>query len=30
MIEAGYWDDPVKRAQMLKTFIEYDKNQPAR
>jgi len=30
MIEAGYWEDPVKRAKMLKTFIEYDKNQPAR
>lgn len=30
MIEAGYWDDPVKRAKMLKTFVDYDKNQPAR
>lgn len=26
MIEAGYWDDPVKRTQMLKTYQAYDRN----
>lgn len=25
MIDAGMWDDPVKRNQMLRTYIEYDR-----
>lgn len=28
MMDAGYWDDPVKRKQMLKTYAEYDRNGP--
>lgn len=26
MIDAGYWDDPVKRNQMLKAYQAHDKN----
>ena len=26
MIEAGYWDDPVKRTQMLKAYQAHDRN----
>lgn len=26
MIDAGIWDDPVKRTRMLKTYQAYDKN----
>ena len=26
MIEAGYWDDPVKRNQMLKAYQAHDRN----
>jgi len=26
MIDAGYWDDPVKRTQMLKEYQAYDRN----
>ena len=28
MIEAGVWDDPVRRAQMLKAYQAYDRNPP--
>ena len=26
MIEAGVWDDPVRRTQMLKAYQAYDRN----
>jgi hypothetical protein len=26
MMDAGVWDDPVKRTQMLKAYQAYDKN----
>jgi hypothetical protein len=28
MIEAGVWDDPVRRARMLKAYQAYDRNPP--
>ena len=30
MIDAGYWDDPVKRNQMLKEYQQFDKSDAAR
>lgn len=30
MIDAGVWDDPVRRTQMLKAYQAYDKNNSAR
>jgi hypothetical protein len=30
MQDAGIWDDPVARKQMLKRYAEYDKNNPSR
>lgn len=30
MVEAGIWDDPVKRTKMLKSYREYDAQQSAR
>jgi len=30
MIDAGIWDDTEKRTKMLKAYMDYDKNQPAR
>lgn len=30
MIDAGYWDDPVKRTQMLKEYQQFDKSNAAR
>ena len=30
MIDAGVWDDPVRRAQMLKAYQAYDRNNTAR
>lgn len=30
MIDAGYWDDPVKRNQMLKEYQQFDKSNAAR
>lgn len=30
MIDAGVWDDPVKRNQMLRAYQAYDKNSSAR
>lgn len=30
MQEAGYWDDPAKRAQMLRSYAAHDRDHPVR